>query len=69
MNSGAITLTLTNISGLTIGVYATTDIISPNSWTFLGYMTESPAGSGQYQFNDSQQAKFRQRFYQVHVGP
>jgi hypothetical protein len=32
-------------------------------------MTESPAGSGQYQFNDPEKTKFTRRFYQVRVGP
>ncbi len=63
VGSFAFNFSFTNTSGVTFSVYTTTNFTG--GWTFLGYMTESPSGSGQYHFTDSQATNSAQRFYQV----
>jgi hypothetical protein len=63
---GSFTFSLTNTSGLNFKVYASTNIaLASSGWTLLGVMTESPSGSGQYQYSDVPAANSAQRFYQV----
>jgi len=45
----------------------TTNLTAPTVWTALGLVTESPPGSGQFQFTDSSGTTNKQRFYRVHI--
>ena len=63
IGSVAFNFSFTNTSGVNFSVYTTTNLTG--NWTFLGYMMESPSGSGQYQFTDPQATNSAQRFYQV----
>jgi hypothetical protein len=66
LGSLAFNFSFTNTSGVSFTVYTTTNLtLTTSNWTFLGYMTESPSGSGQYQFTDPQATNSAQRFYQV----
>lgn len=53
MSGGAFTFSFTNITGLTFSVHATNNLLVPlSAWPFVGAATESPKGSGHYQFSD-----------------
>jgi hypothetical protein len=63
---GAFNFSLTNTSGLNLKVYAAANIPAPpGDWTLFGVMTESPSGSGQYQYTDPQATNSPHRFYEV----
>lgn len=64
---GSIQFGFTNLTTSSFPVLATTNVSLPSSnWTQIGFATESPAGSGQYQFIDPQAAtSYPQRFYRV----
>lgn len=63
---GTFQLSFTNPSGLGFTVLATTNLAWPlNAWSNLGPATESPPGSGKYQFSDPQVASNGRRFYRV----
>jgi len=48
-----LTFTFTNYSGLSFSALATNNISAPRTtWPVIGTAIESPAGSGNYQFND-----------------
>jgi uncharacterized delta-60 repeat protein len=64
--NGAFQLAFTNTPGLSFSVLATTNVaLSSVSWTVLGSATETPLGSGQFQFIDSQATNGPQRFYRI----
>jgi hypothetical protein len=54
----------TNASGLSFSVLATNNITAPvSTWPVIGYATESPGGSGQYQFMDPNPATNSGEYY------
>jgi hypothetical protein len=63
MLGGAFNFSLTNTPSLSFQIYAATNLALPSSWSFLGDMTESPAGH--YQYTDTQATNSTKRFYQV----
>lgn len=66
LGNGAIQFGLPNIAYGSFTVFATTNLQLPfNTWSNLGPVAESPAGSGNFQFSDSQAKNFGQRFYKV----
>jgi len=66
---GAFNFSVTNTSGLSFKVYSATNVaLAFSNWTLLGSMTESSAGSGQYQFTDTQ-ATNGAGFYRIVSGP
>lgn len=65
-SSGTFQFDFTNQSGANFTIFATTNVAHPiNAWSNLGAPTESPAGSGQYEFTDPQATNYFQRFYRV----
>ncbi len=59
-------LSFTNLSGASFRLFATTNLSVPlSNWTLLGFATESPASSGQFQFIDSLATNQTQRFFRV----
>ena len=65
---GAFWFVFTNSPGgcVTFRVLATTDLLLPvSSWTVLGQATETPPGSGRYEFTDHNATNRRARFYKV----
>ena len=64
--NGTFQFGFTNLSGASFTVFATTNLAAPfNTWSSLGAVAESPAGSGQYQFTDPQATNNVQRYYHV----
>ena len=54
----------TDASGLSFSVLATNNITAPvSTWPVIGHATESPAGSGQYHFTDSNPATNAGEYY------
>ncbi|HEY3763087.1 MAG TPA: DUF1533 domain-containing protein [Verrucomicrobiae bacterium] len=52
--NGSVSLGFTNVSGLSFSVLGTNNITAPvATWPVVGHAVESPAGSGNYQFNAS----------------
>lgn len=62
LGDGSFQFGFNNPSGLSYHVLASTDI---NTWSDLGPATETPAGSGRFQFTDHQASNYPQRFYRV----
>jgi N-acetylneuraminic acid mutarotase len=55
-----------NPGGTNYSVLASPDVAAPmNSWLNLGAATETPPGSGLFQFTDPQAPNYPQRFYRV----
>jgi hypothetical protein len=66
LGNGALQFGFSNLSGLSLSVWASTDVALPFAqWSNLGPAVESPAGSGLFQFTDIQATNYAQRFYQV----
>ncbi len=66
LGNGSLRFSFTNAAGLGFTVWASTNLVLPFSqWSNLGAITDSPAGSGQYQFTDPQATNSAQRFYRV----
>ncbi len=66
LSGGSIQFSFTNLTDANLPVLATTNFSLPfNEWTQIGFATENPAGSGQYQFTDSAATNYPHRFYQV----
>jgi hypothetical protein len=66
ITNGTFGFSFTNVSGAGFTVLATTNISLPlSNWSNLGPATETPPGSGHYQFSDPQATNSAQRFYQV----
>jgi hypothetical protein len=66
--AGAFQFNFTNYPDLntTFTVWASTNLAIPfNLWSNLGMVTDSPPGSGQYQFTDPGATNSNQRFYRV----
>ena len=65
-SGGAFQLSFTNLSGLGFTVLGSTNLALPlTNWTVLGPVVESPAGSGSYQFTDTQNTNHTGQFYRV----
>lgn len=55
-----------NLGGVHFAVEASTNLAVPlNSWSQLGLATETPPGSGQFQFTDTHATNHSHRFYRV----
>jgi hypothetical protein len=66
LNDGSIKFSFNNPSGPSYRVLAATNVAAPlNTWSNLGYATEAPPGSGQFQFTDHQATNYPKRFYRV----
>jgi hypothetical protein len=66
ITNGTFGFSFTNVSGAGFTVLATTNISLPlSNWSNLGSATETPPGSGHYQFSDPQAGTSAQRFYEV----
>ena len=66
LGDGSIQFSFSNLSGTGYRVLASTDAAAPlNTWSNLGPATETPPGSGQFQFTDHQAMNYPQRFYRV----
>ena len=64
--NGTFQLGFTNYSGMLHSVLTSTNLKAPmNTWSNLGLAAEVPAGSGQFQFIDTQPTANRARFYRV----
>ena len=66
LGSGTFQFSFTNLSGASFSVWASTNVGLPlQAWSNLGPATETPPGSGQFQFADPLAANHPQRFYRV----
>lgn len=66
LGNGGFRFGFTNVSGVTFTVVGSTDLALPiSNWPVLGTATESPPGSGQYQFTNRSATLSAQRFYRV----
>jgi hypothetical protein len=66
LTNGRFGFNFTNSSGASFNVYATTNLSLPfSNWANLGAAVESPLGTGQYHFTDSQATNSARRFYIV----
>jgi hypothetical protein len=67
LGDGSIQIAFTNFTDANLQVLAATTVIQPVSdWTPIGFATETPPGSGRYQFTDPQAAvNYPQRFYRL----
>ena len=66
LGNGSFQIAFANLSGPSYIMLATTNLALPlGSWSNLGPAVETPAGSGQFQFNDPQAPNHQQRFYRV----
>ena len=64
--NGTTRFTFTNYTDGSSTVLASTNVALPlNLWTNLGPAVESPIGSGQFQFTDTQATNYLRRFYRV----
>jgi heme-binding protein Shr len=54
LSGGKLTFSFTNVTGLSFSVLATNNVTAPlTNWPVIGTATESPSGSGNYQFTNS----------------
>ncbi len=66
VTNGALRFNFTNLVAAGFTVYASTNVAAPFiTWSNLGPATESPLGSGQYQFTDPAATNHPRRFYRV----
>ena len=64
--NGSLQLNFTNQSGASFRVLAATNVSLPlGAWTEIGFATETPASSGQFQFTDPQATNSTRKFYRV----
>ena len=64
--NGVIQFTLPSLVGGSFTVFASTNVALPfNTWSNLGPVLETPPGSGDFQFTDTQATNFTRRFYRV----
>lgn len=64
LNNGSLDFAFTNVTGLSFSILATNNITAPvSTWPVVGHATESPAGSGQYQFADPNPATNSAEYY------
>jgi len=63
---GSFKFSFSNPSGSSYHILASTNPTAPlNTWSNLGSATETPSGSGQFQFTDQQAKNYPKRFYRV----
>jgi hypothetical protein len=66
LGNGSIQIGFTNVTDAVFPVLATTNLSqSVSNWTTIGFATESPVGSGQFPFTDTQATNYPQRFYRI----
>ena len=66
LSGGAFQLIFTNRSGLSFTVLGSTNLSLPiTNWTVLGNVVESPAGSGNYQFSDTNATTLPSQYYRI----
>jgi hypothetical protein len=66
LGNGSVQLSFTNVTDAVFPVLATTNVSLPlSNWTPIGYVTESPVGSGQFPFTEAQATNYPQRFYRI----
>jgi hypothetical protein len=66
LGNGTFQFGFTNYEGMTQTILTTTNLALPLSqWTILGTAVETPAGSGNFQFNDQQTTNYLQRYYRA----
>jgi predicted outer membrane repeat protein len=66
LGNGAVSFTLTNYSDMSFTVLTSTNVALPfNQWSNLGTALESPLGSGQYLYLDTQATNYSRRFYTI----
>jgi hypothetical protein len=66
LGNGSLQFGFTNYTDMAFTVLASTNLTLPlNLWTNIGYIVESPAGSGQYQLTDPQATNYPQRYYRL----
>jgi hypothetical protein len=66
LSDGSFQFSFSNPSGSSYSVLASPSITAPvNTWSNLGPATESPTGSGHFQFTDHQATNYPRRFYRV----
>jgi hypothetical protein len=66
LTGGALTFSFTSTPGLPFSVLATNNVTAPvATWPVIGTATESPAGSGHFQFTDPNPATNSARYYRV----
>ena len=64
--NGPFQLSINNDPGVSLRVLASTNLTAPGTnWSFIGFATENPSGSGHYSFADPQATNYKQRFYRV----
>jgi hypothetical protein len=64
--NGSFQFGFTNQPNASFRVFAATNIDQPwSGWAVIGFATESPASSGQFQFTDLQATNYPHRFYRV----
>ena len=66
LGNGSIQFGFTNLADANFPVLASTNLNLPlSSWTRIGFATNNPAGSGNYQFTDPKATNYPQRFYRI----
>ncbi len=66
LGNGAFQFGFSNLTGASFTVFASTNpALTFNTWSNLGSAVETPIGSGQFQFTDSQASSLSRRFYRV----
>jgi hypothetical protein len=66
LGNGSVQFSFTNVTDAVFPVLATTNLSqSLSNWTPIGFVTESPVGSGQFPFTDTQATNYPQRYYRV----
>jgi hypothetical protein len=66
ISGGKLAFAFTNLTGLSYSVLATNNVTAPvATWPVIGSATESPAGSGHYQFIDPNSATNSPQFYRL----
>lgn len=66
LGNGSVQFSFTNVTDAVFPVLAATNVsLSLGNWTQIGFATESPAGSGQFPFTDTQATNYPQRYYRI----
>ena len=66
LGNGSVQFSFTNLTDAEFLVLSSTNAsLSLSNWTPIGFATESPVGSGQFPFTDTQATNYPQRFYRV----
>jgi hypothetical protein len=68
LGDGTIQLTFSNLTGASFDVLASSNFTLPSSnWPKIGPATETPAGSGHFQFIDPDATNLTRRYYRVRL--